>query len=101
VAFSPDGSTIATAGVDNAVKLWSQTGELLRTLPAHRGIVNSLEFSRDGNYLLSGGDDSMIILWDLQKIRALNPLKYACDWVQDYLRSNTEVKDRDRDLCEF
>jgi WD40 repeat protein len=101
VAFSPDGSTIATAGVDNTVKLWSQTGELLRTLPAHRGIVNSLEFSRDGNHLFSGGDDSMIVLWDLQKIRALNPLKYACDWIQDYLRSNAEVKDKDRSLCKF
>ncbi|HAG83866.1 MAG TPA: hypothetical protein DCL61_22635, partial [Cyanobacteria bacterium UBA12227] len=81
-------SKIATAGVDNTVKLWSPTGELLTTLPGHRGMVISLAFSPDGNYLVSGGDESLVILWDLKQIRTLNPLKYACDWVQDYLRTN-------------
>lgn len=101
VAFSPDGTTIATAGVDNTVKLWSATGELLRTLPAHRGIVISLAFSADSNAVTSGGDDGLVILWDLQKIRSLDPLQYACDWVQDYLRTNAEVKESDRTLCKF
>src|SRR5262245_39837523 len=48
VAFSPDGTRIASAGGDGdaTVKLWdSQTGELLRTLGEHdRGVYN-LAFS--------------------------------------------------------
>ena len=32
VAFSPDGSTIASASKDNTVRLWSREGEAIRTL---------------------------------------------------------------------
>ncbi|MFB2896705.1 WD40 repeat domain-containing protein [Aerosakkonemataceae cyanobacterium BLCC-F50] len=108
VAFSPDGQTIATAGVDNTVKLWNLQGELLRTLPEHRGIVISLAFTPDGKFLVSGGDDSTVIIWDLKKIENLNELEYACIWVGDYLRTNVEVQNsdtpdgtlRDRHLCD-
>jgi WD40 repeat protein len=91
--------TIATAGVDNTLKLWSSAGELLTTLPGHRGIVISLAFGADGNTLVSGGDEGTVILWDMPKIRALKALEYACDWVRDYLQTNVEVKEGDRNLC--
>lgn len=100
VAFSPDGQTIATAGIDNTVKLWNLEGELLRTLPGHEGMVISVAFTPDGKFLASGGDDRTVILWDLEQINTLNELEYACDWVRDYLRTNIEVEEGDRSLCD-
>ncbi|CAO1354146.1 unnamed protein product [Diamesa serratosioi] len=38
--------------------------ELMRKLDLHYSCVNSLSFSRNGNYLLSGSDDLRIIVWD-------------------------------------
>ncbi|MBD2483552.1 AAA-like domain-containing protein [Planktothrix sp. FACHB-1365] len=100
VAFSGDGQFLATGGIDNTVKLWNLAGELIITLPGHQGIVDSVDFTADQNAVISGGDDSTVILWDLKKIRGLNELQYACNWVKDYLKTSPEVEASDRSLCD-
>ena len=81
------------------MKLWNLEGELLQTLPGHQTMVFSLAFTADGNFLVSGGDDRTLIIWDLEGIKNLDPMEYACNWVGDYLRTNVEVQDSDRLLC--
>ena len=100
LAISPDGKIIATAGVDTHVKLWSNTGELLATLPGHQSTVFSVAFTGDGNFLVSGGEAGTMIIWNVKNILTLKPLNYACNWVRDYLRTNTEVEESDRYLCD-
>ncbi len=65
VAFSPDGSTVASGGWDRTIRLWdAATGQLRRILPGHRDCVRSVAFSPDGSMLASASNDGTVRLWD-------------------------------------
>jgi WD40 repeat protein len=100
VSFSPDGEIIATASLDNTVKLWNKNGILLRTLTGHRGLVTKASFSSDGTFLVSASHDQTAILWNVKRILNTDPLVFGCNWVRDYLRTNADVKEEDRHLCD-
>jgi len=75
VAFSPDGSTLASGSYDNAIKLWDvASGRELRTLAGHKGWVESVAFSPDGRTLASGSEDNTIELWDVASGHKLHTL---------------------------
>src|SRR5260221_453244 len=65
VVSSPDGGLLASASIDNTIKLWDlHTGEHLRTLGGHSFHVNSVAFSPDGGLLASASRDKTMKLWD-------------------------------------
>jgi WD40 repeat protein/tetratricopeptide (TPR) repeat protein len=68
VSFSPDGTLIASGGVDQTIKLWTPEGKLLATLESHNGSITSLAFSPDGTRLASSSKDKTIKIWDLTEI---------------------------------
>jgi len=100
VSFSPDGEIVATASLDNTVKLWNSNGILLTTLTGHTGAVVAMSFSPDGTFLVSASMDQTAILWNVKRILNTDPLAFGCDWVRDYLRTNADVKEEDRHLCD-
>jgi WD40 repeat protein len=65
VAFSPDGSSIATASSDGTAHIWDGiTGTTLLTLRGHTDQVRAVSYSPEGKVLATASFDETVKLWD-------------------------------------
>jgi WD40 repeat protein len=98
VSFSPDGQMIISASFDGTVKLWRIDGTLIQTFQGHSGGVASASFSPDGEMIASASHDHTVKLWKLESLD--NLIVRGCNWLRDYLKTNPNVSESDRKLCE-
>jgi WD40 repeat protein len=73
IVFNPDGTLFATASRDKTVKIWdAKTYQILKRITkenfeAHTHSVNKLIWSRYHNYLVSVGDDKMVMIREVSR----------------------------------
>ncbi|MBA2307453.1 WD40 repeat domain-containing protein [Candidatus Dependentiae bacterium] len=82
VAFSPDGTTVLIGCSDNTARLLDvKTGQQLKELLGHNGMVTSVAFSPDGATALTGSLDTTARLWDVKTGQQLQVFTGHTDWV--------------------
>jgi sugar lactone lactonase YvrE len=85
VAFSPDGTTLASASADRTIRLWDvATGQPRGDpLQGHTDVVTSVALSPDGTTLASASSDHTIRLWEVATGQPRgDPLQGHTDWVE-------------------
>ncbi len=66
LALSRDGDRLATASLDQTLKIWdARSGELLRSLAPVTTVFTALAFGPDGKRLAAVGHDQAVKIWDL------------------------------------
>jgi len=62
-AISPGGDRVLAIS-HNEVWLWDTSGIVIDTLSEHSSRINSAEFSKDGQFILTASEDGSVKLWD-------------------------------------
>ncbi len=90
IAFSSDGTRLATGAEDGTAKVWDvNSGRLLVTLTGHKGYVLDVAWNPDGTRLATGGWDRTVRIWDAESGRQLAVLEdmnsrvNCVDWSSD------------------
>lgn len=65
LAFSPDGTKLASAGDDQSIAIWdTDTWTLSLRIKSDFGAIHALSFSPDSSIFAAGSDDGTVRLWN-------------------------------------
>ncbi len=83
VAFSPDGTLLASGSGNNMIALWdARSRKKIATLEGHAGQINTVAFSPDGSMLASGSGhngsgEQTVRLWDVASRNEIASIEHA------------------------
>lgn len=80
LAFSPDGSLLATGTGEGDIRIWdTKNGDLIQTLTGHKYAVRYVLFSPDGTMIASGASDNTARVWQVSSGMNLSVYKIKTD----------------------
>ncbi len=105
-AFSPCNNYLVTACDDGHVRIWDLSTNTFQKLKGHNDEVRAVKFLAE-DLIVSGGGDNSLRIWKFRKNENESQgendldllLTEACQWLQDYLRTNRNLETSDRYLC--
>jgi len=67
LVFNEKTNIIIGCGENKHINIWDEiSGSLINTFFTHKENISTIDLSSDGNYILSGGDDKLIIITDIR-----------------------------------
>ncbi|KAH0794193.1 Transcriptional repressor tup12-related protein [Histomonas meleagridis] len=76
--FSPDDKLLALSGPNNTLLLYNiNSKSLIHTFEGHTKEINSVVFSADGKWVISGGYDGVINVWDTSNFSQVKRLVHG------------------------
>ncbi len=85
VAFRPGGKQIAAGGADKQIRTWNITptsGAFAKSAFAHNGAILRVAYSRDGQALVTSGEDDAVKRWDPASLVEQRVYPKLPDWPQ-------------------
>ena len=81
--FSPDGKRILSGGVNGHLLAYDLKGHVVGRFVGHDGTVWAVTATRDGRFLISGGGDETVRIWNLNTYELLATLLVCSDgeWI--------------------
>ncbi|KAI7902357.1 WD40-repeat-containing domain protein [Cokeromyces recurvatus] len=82
IAFSPDGVYMALTGMDGQLRIIDYRSErLIDVFSSYYGKLNCVDWSPDGRYILTGGEDDLVTLWSFVEKRLVARCQGHRSWV--------------------
>ena len=89
VSFSPSGRYIITGSQDKTIRVWSLSGELVKTIHAEEKI-RSIAVSPQENHIAGLGDNGAVYIWDFNG----NPISHFIHVDVEKIKENLSIEER-------